>query len=137
MTGGRSTTYTAKIGDVICSGIAEGRSLASLCREHKIGYSTVVTWLRVNDEFQANYARAREDQADADADAVGDIAARVLSGEIDPAAARVAIDALKWAAGKRKPKVYGDKVMTEHGGPGGGDIIIRAIIGGSSAKDDG
>jgi hypothetical protein len=26
------------------------------------------------------------------------------------------IDALKWDAGKRKPKVYGDKMHTEHSG---------------------
>ncbi len=33
-----------------------------------------------------------------------------MDGKLDPNAARVAIDAYKWAAGKRKPKVYGDKV---------------------------
>jgi hypothetical protein len=47
------------------------------------------------------------------------------------------IDARKWMLGKMKPKVYGDKVTTEHSGPGGGDIIIRATIGGTSAKNDG
>ena len=31
-------------------------------------------------------------------------------GLIDPNAARVAIDAYKWSAGKRKPKKYGEKV---------------------------
>lgn len=56
------------------------------------------------------YARAREASADADADDIGDIGKRTLSGEYDPQAARVAIDALKWAAGKKKPKVYGDKL---------------------------
>ena len=85
-------------------------------------------------EFRQQYAHAREAQGDIYADCVVDTA---MDATIDPAVARVRIDALKWAAGKRKPKVYGDKVMTEHGGPGGGDIIIRAIIGGASAKDDG
>ncbi|MCF1502182.1 hypothetical protein L0F51_00185 [Afifella sp. H1R] len=67
-------------------------------------------WLQVNDAFRQQYARARSEQADADADAIGDIAERVLRGEVEPNAGRVAIDALKWSAGKRKPKKYGDKL---------------------------
>jgi hypothetical protein len=45
------------------------------------------------------------------ADEIKDAARRVARGEIDPQAGRVLIDALKWDAGKRKPKVYGDKVV--------------------------
>ena len=127
MPAGRPSSFTQEIADTMCDGIAEGRSLASLCRELNVGYSTVITWLRENEAFRANYVRAREDQADADADAVGDIAARVLSGEIDPQAARVAIDALKWAAGKRKPKVYGDKQAVEHSGPDGSPLAIQIV----------
>lgn len=119
---GRPSAYSKEIADKLCMGIAEGKSLAELCRTYKLAYSTVIQWLRAHQDFQRDYARAREDQADADADAVGDIAARVLRGELDPQAARVAIDAYKWAAGKRKPKVYGDRVVQEHSGPGGGPI---------------
>lgn len=113
---GRPSSYTDEAGNIICTGIASGQSLAAICREHGYAYSTVIAWLRDYAEFQSNYMRARLDQADADADAVGDIAARVLAGEIEPNAARVAIDALKWAAGKRKPLVYGDKQQIEHTG---------------------
>lgn len=73
-------------------------------------YSTVKRWLVANEAFRASYVSAREDQADADADKIGDIAAQVLMGKYEPQAARVAIDALKWTAGKRQPKKYGDKL---------------------------
>lgn len=105
--------FTEEIADRILHGIAEGNSLVSILKEDDElpSYTTVMKWLRQNPEFAANYARAREDQADHDADKIGDIAERVVKGEVDPQAARVAIDAYKWAAGKRKPKVYGEKMM--------------------------
>jgi len=40
----------------------------------------------------------------------------------DPQKARLQVDARKWIASKLLPKVYGDKVSHEHGGPDGGAI---------------
>lgn len=95
----------------ICQAIASGDSLAKILRKKGMpNYSTVMRWLASDEEFRNNYARAREAQGDADADRIGDITDRVLSGEIDPQAARVAIDALKWTAARRLPKKYGDKL---------------------------
>lgn len=101
----------------ICFRISEGESLAAVCRDGSLpSVRTVMRWLAENEAFRQDYARAREAKADADADNIGDIAARVLTGEYDPQAARVAIDALKWAAGKMQPKKYGDKIDVNHGG---------------------
>ena len=95
----------------ICEAIASGSSLLQHLRKKGMpGYTTVMKWLAADPDFQANYARAREAQADADADKIGDIVDRVLAGKLDPQAARAAIDALKWTAGKRQPKKYGDKL---------------------------
>lgn len=114
---GRPSLYSEEMAASICDRIACGDSLASICREEGMpDYKTVIRWLREKDDFRDNYTRAREDQADADADSVQDIGRRVLTGELDPQAARVAIDALKWAAGKRKPKKYGDKLDLNHSG---------------------
>lgn len=112
MPAGRPTLYSQEVADRIIDGIAEGHSLVSILKEDEElpRYSTVMQWLRTNKEFALNYAKSREDQADHDADKIGDIAERVLGGHVDPQAARVAIDAYKWAAGKRKPKVYGDRL---------------------------
>lgn len=108
--GGRPTTFSTKIADQICDWIAEGKSLASFCRTKKIGYSTVMQWLGAHPKFAEDYARARVDSGDAEADTVTDIRERMLRGEITPEMARVAIDAAKWSAGKRQPKRYGDKL---------------------------
>lgn len=100
----------------ICTWIAGGKSLARWCREQKVDYSLVTDALRSDSAFAANYASAREDSADADADELAHIRERMLAGEITPEQARVAIDSLKWSAGKRKPKVYGDKAALELSG---------------------
>lgn len=76
-------------------------------------YSTVMRWVRELPEFADQYARAREDMADNDADKIADVAQAVVDGNIDPAAARVAIDAYKWSAGKRRPKRYGENQRLE------------------------
>lgn len=109
---GRHSTYDPEIADRICEGIANGHSLVSILKEDEElpTYTTIMKWLKDFPEFADNYAHAREHQADHDADKIGDIAEEVRKGRIEPNAARVAIDAYKWAAGKRKPKVYGDRV---------------------------
>lgn len=71
---------------------------------------TVYSWLRTHEDFLDNYARAKDDSADALADDIIDIAQGVLNKKYDPQAARVAIDGMKWSASKLKPKKYGDKL---------------------------
>jgi hypothetical protein len=95
------------IADEICRRIAEGQSLRQICNDsHLPNRNTVWGWLRQNREFMGHYARAREDQAESLFDEALDIARE----HEDPAKARVMIDTLKWAAGKLKPKKYGDKI---------------------------
>ena len=43
-----------------------------------------------------------------------EIAHKTLKGDYDPSSARVAADILKWTAGRKKPKKYGDKQAIEH-----------------------
>ncbi len=82
------------------------------------------------EEFCTRYARAREAQADALADEIMDEARAAT--EKNANAKRVLIDALKWRAGKLKPKVYGNKIDHSHGGKDGGPIPIAS----ASAKID-
>ena len=42
---------------------------------------------------------------------------------MDPNAARVAIDALKWNAARMHPAIYGDKLQTEHSG----EVTVRSV----------
>ena len=124
---------TDEIQDEICQRIAEGQSLAEICRSEGMPtYRQVFYWLTKNEDFANNYARAREAQADADADAIGDMANQVRLGLLDPSAARVAIDAYKWTAGVRKPKKYGNKIAV--GGDSDMDPIKTEEVGAGAAK---
>lgn len=98
--------------DAICDELSTNAiSLSAILARKGMPKKTLVyEWLRDVPQFAENYARARESQADVDADEIADIRADVLTGKLSPEQARVAIDSLKWSAGKRKPKVYGDKV---------------------------
>lgn len=108
---GRPTIFTTELAASICARIAEGESLRSICRDDAMpALSTVFKWIANDSQFTEQYARAKDESADAHADKITDVADRTLSGEFDPAAARVAIDAMKWTASKLKPRKYGDKL---------------------------
>jgi hypothetical protein len=104
--------------------IRNGGTLDEAAGAANVSARTVLRWLEADDEFRRKYAQAREDQGDWFADKIASIA-------LDPAregsdiTARV--NALKWLAGKRKPKVYGDKVTNEHTGADGGPIQVSRV----------
>jgi hypothetical protein len=122
------------IQDAICERIAQGESLQAICKSDGMpSRQAVLKWLASDPEFVAQYARAREEQADHYADeivAIADeppdlITRSTGDGEEDVEVAldgaaiqrqRLRIDARKWVAAKLKPKRYGDKVDVEHGG---------------------
>lgn len=109
----RPTEFGEAIAEAICERIADGESLRTICDDVTMPQrARVFRWLDdpANKKFADQYARAREASADADADDIGHYARQAAAGKIEPAAARAAIDGLKWSAGKRKPKKYGDKV---------------------------
>ena len=110
--------FDEDIADQILEAIANGIGLVTFLKSvpGMPSYPTVMRWIRGNPEFAASYAQAREDMADNDADKIADVAAAVLEGSVDPNAARVAIDAFKWSAGKRRPKRYGEKLEVENTG---------------------
>jgi len=113
--GGRPTDYTEELASEICSSIALGNSLRSVVQlDGMPSARTIYNWFGKHDGFVQQYARAKEDSADSRADQIEDIGDKVLTGEYEPAAARVAIDAFKWTSGKHRPKKYGDKQIVEN-----------------------
>ena len=121
----KKAPFADDLNETICQRIAEGESLVDILKEKGMpGYSTFMHWLSEDEQLRENYARAREAQGDADADKINHIARGVLSGEYDPSAANVAINALKWTAAKRQPKKYGDKLDLNHGG----SISIERVV---------
>lgn len=63
------------------------------------------------DEYAPRYTRAVEERGLEVAESLHQIAERTQDGEIDPAAARVAIDALKWTSSRLlAPRRLGERV---------------------------
>lgn len=124
----RPSEYSTDTADKICDQLADGMSLRKICAQDGMpDKETVRRWLRQQDGFRAQYAQAREDQADHWADEIIDIADEAE----DAGLARVQVDARKWVASKLKPKSYGDKQL--HTGPDG-ESAVQIIIGTDDAK---
>lgn len=122
---GRPSDFTQEIAEEICSRIAKGESLRSICAgddQTAEGYmphrSTVMRWLGENETFRDQYARAREAQADHFVEEIIEIADQpnirtTADGETvasDPQRDRLRVDARKWVASKLAPKKYGEKL---------------------------
>lgn len=113
---GRPSSFTEETAKEICDRIENGQTIRQICEDRDMpAWNTIRTWLQQYETFQAQYARARENSAHASADLIQDLADKAEKGELEPNAARVAIDAHKWLAGKRKPKVYGDRQIVDVG----------------------
>jgi hypothetical protein len=90
--------------------IGEGRSARDICQNDK----DMPAWRLVSDklnsepEFAMCYSLAMENRGQVYADKISELVERVVTGDIDPNAARVAIDALKWTSSKLAPKRFGD-----------------------------
>ena len=106
--------------------VAEGKSIVKILSESGMPtYAGWMKWLQADAQLVEKYARAKDDSADAHADKITNVAEKVESGELDPQAGRVVIDAMKWTAAKLKPRKYGDFQRTEVSGPDGGAILTQ------------
>lgn len=93
----------------LLSRLANGESLRAICKSPRMpAWATVGRWLEDDADFRAQYARARETQADAIFDEILEIADEATGETVNQA--RLRIDARKWMAGKLRPKKYGDKL---------------------------
>jgi len=108
----RPRKYTEGLGDLVCEGISEGKSLSRICDGNKNlpNTRTVYSWMRLYPEFLHNYEAAKQDQADRMADEIVEIADEASSENVQ--VSRLRCDVRKWAASKFKPKKYGDKLET-------------------------
>ena len=129
---GRPSTYTQEIADRICEQLAMGESLRTACKGDDMpSVATVFNWFRTYPEFLEQYARAKQESADAMAEEILDIAddgsndwMKVNYGETEfwktngeaLQRSRLRVDTRKWLMSKMKPKKYGEKIdMTSDG----------------------
>lgn len=137
MPAGRPTDYTPEITDIVCERLAAGESMRSISRDEDMpAMSTLFLWLRTHKEFSEQYAKAKEESADALVEDMLDIAdnqvaqpliiegkpveinGKIIETKDGPSVqhAKLRVDTRKWAASKLKPKKYGDRLETHHSG---------------------
>lgn len=122
---GRPSAFTPELGAEICRRLADGESLRKVCADAAMpDRAAVRRWLARSDqadapaeylEFRSQYARAKEDHADALADEALDEARK--TNERNAKGKKVLIDTLFRIAACRAPKVYGSKVDLTHNTP--------------------
>lgn len=119
MAKGRNLGYTEEekndIFDKIIEDIFNGLPVRQILKgEDMPSFNHLLKWIDARPDWGKRYARAKQESADFDADTVNYIAELCLSDKVKPANARVAIDAYKWSAGKKKPKKYGDMIKIDY-----------------------
>lgn len=129
---GRPSIYSQELADKICANIIEGYSLRTVCKPDDMPcVATVLSWLRTNKDFLSQYEKSKEEQADALAEEMLDIAddgvndwmekfgkdgeniGWMVNGE-HVQRSRLRLDTRKWIASKLKPKKYGDRIATDN-----------------------
>lgn len=126
MPAGRPTKYTQELADEICEGITLGNSIRTVCKpEHMPAISTFYKWIRTNEQFAKQYARATEERTEAMAEDLLDIADNGANDYMDTEdgktqyngdaiqRAKLRVDTRKWLMAKMKPKKYGDKLEVD------------------------
>lgn len=112
----REEVYTVELGERVCDLVSGGSNLHRISLMQGEGFpssGTMYRWCDQHPEFASKYARARENRADARAERIDEITEQMIRGEIKPDVARVAIDAMKWQAGKEMPRRYGEKLTLD------------------------
>jgi hypothetical protein len=125
MPAGRPSSYTDEMAQMICERLALGESLRKICESDGMPpKKTVLAWLKdeKHSQFRAQYAQAREEQADfyaaeiveisddGSSDTYTDSDGNVRTNQEVVARSRLRVDARKWYASKLAPKKYGDKM---------------------------
>lgn len=121
----RPVEYTEDIAEEVCWRLAHGESLVSICKDDHLPHcATIYRWLVRFPIFCEMYTRAREDQADTNADEILQIAdekppefkdnkGRIYLDQTWIQWQKNRIDARKWTSAKLKPRKYGDRMAVE------------------------
>lgn len=114
------TPYSQELADKICRQLESGdKSLRQIAREVGVDHSVILTWARDNQNFQNQYARARDMGDDAQFERLEDLsseAPQTIGGMVDSGWVswkKNQIDTFKWCLARKRPKKYGDKLAME------------------------
>lgn len=97
----------------VLADISDGHSARESCEKNGITRRDFNDWTAESKAHMDHYAHARRQGADAQFEEMQDIERRVFAGELDPQAARVALDCRKWRLARMRPNVYGEKQQVD------------------------
>jgi len=129
-------TLNNAIATEICSRRAKGESLSSICNNHAHlpGPIAVRNWLLAAEngderflKFYNAYARANHINNETEFNKITEIADEEPSTALDLAHNNLRITTRKWTLGRRNPKKFGDKILSEHTGANGGAIKMQMV----------
>tara|TARA_Y100001937_G_scaffold84934_1_gene114885 strand:+ start:175 stop:660 length:486 start_codon:yes stop_codon:yes gene_type:complete len=110
-----NSKQTPELEQKILTGITEGKSLHTICRDKDMpDRTTIHNWIKRDPIFAAKYDEAREERGNYYGEKVAELAMAVLAGKIDFNKARVAGDLFKWTAARMSPKNFGDRMELSH-----------------------
>lgn len=135
---GRPSLYRQDIADKICQRLASGESLRKICRDEDMPTESTVRQWALDDVhgFYAQYARAREVQAEVIAEEILSISDDGLNDTYEDdegntrtnhdviARSRLRVDARKWYLSKVMPKKYGERTDINVGGQEGNPLTL-------------
>ena len=114
----------------------EGKSLRKACDQEGISEATVLRWIDQDEsgEWSKQYTRARDGLISFHAAEIVRLADDLTKPGNDAplsseavAAAKLQIYARQWTLARLAPKRFGDKVTSEHVGPGGGPVQHQMV----------
>lgn len=145
---GRPTKYNDKVAELICMGISDGMSLRRVCQDEGMpDKATVFRWLIAHDSFRDQYARAKQQGAEAWAEEIMDIADDGSNDWMESThpknpgydyngeavqRSKLRVDTRKWLMSKLQPKKYGEHMDLTSDGE---KIQIAPIYQGGSLDD--
>ncbi len=110
--------YTRALADEICSRVAGGESVNSVCRTP--GYpqaQTVYEWCIADiDGIRERMDEARRCQAQRLADELAELADAKPATRVEEAWLRTRISTRQWIASKLLPRMYGERIQAEQSG---------------------
>lgn len=134
----RPARYSQELADRVCVEIStSNKSLKTICAmEGMPTVRTVLHWQNTNEQFLAQYRRAKEEQADYLAEEIIEIAddsshdtKEGRTGAMENREwlnrSKLRVETRKWVASKLRPKKYGDKIDVKHEG----DIRVQQVTG--------
>jgi len=125
----RATEYTEGRAERILEQVRAGVTTRGLVAAELISDPSIIyAWLHQFPDFLKQYKEAQEISAYAHENQMAEVIEDTLSGELDPAAARVVLGGLKHVASVKHPRRHNEKLIVAGAGEVERTIIINQLL---------